>query len=55
VAPMVLSKFTLPYSDRNLALADLEAMTITGTSLMRDLDGAAATVVQWAGLPRRLT
>lgn len=40
-----LTKFVLPSSDRQVALADLDEMTINDTNLFCDLDGAARTVV----------
>ncbi len=41
-----LVKFTIPASDRRIALQDLESMGITARSLFRDLDGAARTVTR---------
>jgi hypothetical protein len=38
-----LVKYTIPYTDRALALNDLDQMLITATSLFRDRDAAART------------
>ena len=40
-----LTRLDLRFSDRTAAMAELDAMTITAKSLLRDLDGAARTAV----------
>lgn len=40
-----LTKFTIPYGERALALADLDSMLITRRALFRDYDSAAKTAI----------
>jgi hypothetical protein len=40
-----LSKFVIPTSERSIALAELDAMTITAKNLFRDLNGVGRTAV----------
>lgn len=46
-----LWKYTIPHSERILALSDLDEMLITAKSLFRDRDAAARTVIIRESLP----
>ncbi|MDB5297985.1 MAG: hypothetical protein JWO31_3968 [Phycisphaerales bacterium] len=46
-----LAKYTVPYSERPLALRELDAMLITAKSLFRDRDAAARTAIIRESLP----
>jgi hypothetical protein len=44
IVSIALTKFELPASERGIALAELDAMNINGTSLFEDFDGVARAV-----------
>jgi hypothetical protein len=46
-----LRKFTIPYSERRIALSDLDEMLITAKTLFRDRDSAARTALIRESLP----
>lgn len=46
-----LTRYTIPYSQRTIALSDLDEMLITARTLFRDRDSAARTAVIRESLP----